>query len=90
MNQIPNNTTRFGEIVEMKHLFWAAVALLFTAQQAVADVIPDSTFGEKVETFWEGIEIHPEISALAIGLILGSTTTWLFMRSRKKNGSHPK
>ena len=74
----------------MKAMFWTFIGVLMTANIAMADVIPDPSFQEKAERFFDGIEIHPEVSALAIGLIVGSAATWLIMRSRKKNGSNPK
>ena len=71
----------------MKPLFWAAVALLFTARQAVADVIPDPSFQENAERFFEELGIPPEITILAIGILVGTVGMWLIMRFRKKNGS---
>ena len=71
----------------MKPLIWAAVALLFTARQAVADVIPDPSFQENAERFFEKLGIPPEITILAIGILVGTIGMWLIMRFRKKNGS---
>ena len=71
----------------MKPLFWAAVALLFTARQAVADVIPDPSFQENAEKFFEELGIPPEIPIFAIGILVGTVGMWLIMRFRKKNGS---